>query len=166
MPTVCSVSLTSFLPHCHPARLLSYCIGQTFFGRDFDENYSEMKKYAFQDTTINPLYLPLWLAISMCWIMDRWERLIHFMFNLIGWTRRTSHDVVSIDALKMGWFNVVVNSNKAQDVLGFSPRISKVETMEEARDHANKYWSSLVGPSQAFNAFSDSPRVSGRVKRH
>ena len=138
--------------------------GQVFFASDFHANYFEMKTEAYQDITVCSVFLPLWLAMSMGWIMDRWERLLHVLFNLIGWTRRTSHDVISFDAMKMGWFNVIVTSKKAQNVLGWKPQIPREQTMDEARLHANTFWSSLVGPENAFNAFCVPPRVSGKLK--
>ena len=120
------------------------CHGQSFFARDFDANDAEMKMYAFQDTAVTPLFLPFWLVFAMVWIMDRWERIMHFLFKLCGRTRETSQNVFDVGAIKMTTKDTTVSSEKAKIVLGWRPMMSKRETLEEARESARRYWASLV----------------------
>lgn len=118
--------------------------GESFFARDFDDNYMDLKSYAFQDTGITPIFLPLWFAYAFCWILDRWEKALHFLFILIGWSRNTSRDVIALAMFANATEVMLVRSEKAERLLGWSPLVSKEETMEEAREHAHRYWKSLV----------------------
>ena len=104
-----------------------------------------MKMFAFQDTGISIVFWPFWLIYAMAWMLDRWERQMHSIFNRFGWTRTTSRNVVDIAALNIAWSDVLVSSKKAHDVLGWKPLMSKKETMKDARQYANRYWRQLEG---------------------
>ena len=120
--------------------------GQSMFAGDFEMNDTELKKYAFQDTDVTFVFLPFWIVFIVMWILDRWERGMHFLFNLCGCTRTTSRNVFDIGVLKMTTSDTTISSKKARDLLGWKPLVSQKQTMIEARNSAQRYWKTLVHP--------------------
>ena len=150
--------------HILAAEQIEISAGQSLFAGDCEINYLEMTAYAFQDTTITQIFLPLWFAFVFTWMLDRWERILHLLFNLCGHTRRTSKNVFDVAVLKMVMFDVIVSSKKAHEMLGWRPLMSKQQTMEETRDHANRFWSSINGSKKAFKAESKLSEVNAKIK--
>ena len=108
--------------------------GCCFFIKDFDANVVEMALDAFSRTPIQPLMLPLQLAYSLAWMLDRCDRLVHWWAGLWGREHTTTSDeVLDIKAVNMAYIDIIVSAERSQQILGYAPLVSKDECFEEAR---------------------------------
>lgn len=118
--------------------------GECFFSRDFEANTVDMALEAFKHTRIMPLLIPLPIAYALAWILDCTERLLIRVYTLAGARRATPDEVLDIRAVRMGFIDIVVSDQRARDVLGYQPLVSKSECMREAGEWCAAFYETLV----------------------
>ena len=124
--------------------------GECFFIRDFEDNVVRMAVQCFKrGGVVKAVLIPLWIAFGIAWILDRFERFLHFAYNCVGWKRTTSDDLISVEALSMAWFDIIVSDAKARQRLGYEPVVSKEECLSESAEWVNNFYSELSASPSA-----------------
>lgn len=118
--------------------------GHSFFCRDFEANVVEMALEAFVPTPIKPAVLPLPLAYAIAWVLDILERVLIWLYALLGWTRVTPEEVIDIRAVGMAYIDIIVSDERARKVLGFQPVVSRAECMKEAAEWCKGFYATLL----------------------
>ena len=122
--------------------------GHSFFCRDFEANVVEMALEAFEPTPIKPALLPLPLAYAIAWALDILERLLIWLYALLGYTRVTPEEVLDIKAVGMAYIDIIVSDERAKSVLGFQPIVSRAQCMKEAADWCKDFYANLLASQQ------------------
>ena len=136
--------------HVLASTKMDKAVGKSFFLRDFEANIVDMNVECFQGTPIEPLFLPLWLATVLCWLVDRVERLLYFVYPLLGMKRITPPETISYDAMMLGYLDVRISTQSIQEDLGYGvegecPKLqTEEEIMKETRDWTHTLVSELA----------------------
>lgn len=118
--------------------------GNAFFIRDFEANVVDMTVQCFAGTSINVLFLPLWMAYMIAFVLDRFERLMHAIYNLVGMQRDTSQDAIDIRAVGLAWHDIIVSDKRARELLDYAPRVSPEDCLSAAAQWCISFYADLV----------------------
>lgn len=118
--------------------------GECFFIRDFEDNVVRLAVQCFKSSGIvKAVLIPLWLAFAIAWVLDRFERAMHFAYNLVGKTRMTADDLISVEAVSMAWFDIIVSDAKARQRLGYESVVSKADCISESAEWVKTFYAGL-----------------------
>lgn len=118
--------------------------GHAFFCRDFEANVVEMNLECFAAVPgVKIQLLPLRVAFAIAFVVDLLERLLIFLYALVGAVRVTADDVLDIKAVRMAWIDIIVSDKRAREVLGYTPIVSKAECMRETAEWCGTFWEGL-----------------------
>ena len=147
----CNISCVH-VTNCAIAHLLAAAkapqvAGEKFFITDFDAStVVDCGIYCVADSPVRLFLVPVWLAITAVWLMDRLERFLHWFYKkFLGRTRVTSIDVVDVEAMKMCWHDVCVSNERAVERLGYGkdnnypPLFDRKETLKQTREWTHSF---------------------------
>ena len=81
----------------------------------------------------------------MAWILDRIDRILHWMRAIIGKTWTTSDSVIDIHAVDLGYHDIIVSSDRARELLGYGdpvhgPKLtSKEQCFQDTKGWAHQF---------------------------
>jgi len=123
--------------------------GQIFFLRDFEAVPVDLSIEAFRNTPIIPVILPLWLALTLAWLVHHSYRLFACLGGSIPNTALDVHVIPPL--LTVGR---VTSDHKARSLLNYEPIVSREQCIKDARDWCTAFYDGLLSVGTNHRQYS------------